>query len=111
MRHRSGTASERWCTERTVLVRALTRDARAIVVLAAFAGTVAACRARDDGGESRRATAPAAQSESASASPHGGAAVVGPKPVCPATGTWQICSVIERLERAGLAPRRDEGDA
>jgi hypothetical protein len=33
----------------------------------------------------------------------------GTKPVCLATGAWQMCSVIERLERAGLAPRREEG--
>ena len=26
---------------------------------------------------------------------------------CPATGAWAPCSVIERLERAGLAPKRD----
>lgn len=29
------------------------------------------------------------------------------RPACPATGLWSECAVIERLERAGLAPRRD----
>ena len=28
---------------------------------------------------------------------------------CPATGVWAACSVIGRLERAGLAPKRDTG--
>lgn len=28
-------------------------------------------------------------------------------PKCPATGAWTECAVIERLERAGLIPRRD----
>jgi hypothetical protein len=28
-------------------------------------------------------------------------------PACPATGRWSECAVIERLERAGLIPRRD----
>ena len=26
---------------------------------------------------------------------------------CPATGRWAVCSVMSRLDRAGLAPRRD----
>jgi len=32
---------------------------------------------------------------------------VAPKAVCPPTGRWSLCSVMERLDRAGLAPRRD----
>jgi len=32
---------------------------------------------------------------------------VAPKPACPPTGRWALCSVMERLDRAGLAPRRD----
>ena len=31
--------------------------------------------------------------------------VVGPTVNCPATGLWQHCSVVKRLEMAGLAPR------
>ncbi|MGH7678289.1 MAG: hypothetical protein ACRENU_07475 [Gemmatimonadaceae bacterium] len=29
------------------------------------------------------------------------------KPPCPATGNWAECSIFERLDRAGLAPRKD----
>ena len=35
------------------------------------------------------------------------AAVPAAKGACPATGTWAECSVVERLDRAGLAPRLD----
>jgi len=38
-------------------------------------------------------------------------AVSQPKPPCPATGNWAECSVFERLDRAGLAPRRDSSGA
>lgn len=31
----------------------------------------------------------------------------GAQPICPNTGLWMPCSVIYRLERAGLAPARD----
>ena len=54
------------------------------------AGTVA-------GGASASA-ASAASAVTASDSAKGG---------CPATGAWAPCSVIERLERSGLAPKRD----
>jgi hypothetical protein len=46
----------------------------------------------------------------ASAGPAGsGGAVVAasPNPTCPATGEWAPCSVMYRLERAGLAPKLD----
>jgi hypothetical protein len=33
--------------------------------------------------------------------------VVTVKPACPPTGLWAQCSVFERLDRAGLAPRVD----
>jgi hypothetical protein len=29
------------------------------------------------------------------------------KPACPADGLWHECSILERLDRAGLAPRKD----
>ena len=36
---------------------------------------------------------------------------VAAKSPCPATGLWAECSVFERLDRAGLAPRRDSAPA
>jgi hypothetical protein len=30
-----------------------------------------------------------------------------PAVACPATGNWSECAIFERLDRAGLAPRRD----
>jgi hypothetical protein len=113
MRHRSGTARGRWCTERTALVRALNRHLRVVVVVTVFAGIDAACRTRDERDETRRVAAVAtdATSGSTSASTHADASGAGAKPICPATGTWQMCSVVERLERAGLAPRREEAAA
>lgn len=54
-----------------------------------------------------------ARSAAASATPTSGAAATpggGGKPACPANGLWASCSILERLDRAGLAPRRDSGD-
>ena len=39
------------------------------------------------------------------------APIPGAKAECPATGNWAECSVFERLDRAGLAPRRDSAGA
>jgi hypothetical protein len=33
------------------------------------------------------------------------------RPECPATGLWAECSVFERLDRAGLVPRKDSAGA
>jgi hypothetical protein len=38
------------------------------------------------------------------------AAVAGPAD-CPGTGAWALCSVMQRLDRAGLAPRLDSAPA
>lgn len=35
----------------------------------------------------------------------------GAKPACPANGQWSECSVFDRLDHAGLAPRRDSSGA
>ena len=43
----------------------------------------------------------------ASAVPGSATAVAPGKPACPATGLWSQCAIVERLERAGLAPRVD----
>lgn len=56
-------------------------------------------------------------STASSASPAGGAAARAPatatlpttKPACPPNGLWAPCSVLDRLDREGLAPRRDSG--
>ena len=37
----------------------------------------------------------------------GVATVATAKPACPATGLWSECAVFDRLDRSGLAPRRD----
>lgn len=29
------------------------------------------------------------------------------RPICPATGLWSVCAILERLDRSGLAPIRD----
>ena len=60
------------------------------------------------GGESARDDT--AQTGSAAPAPVvGGSAVAGDtgKAQCPPTGLWSQCAVVERLDRAGLAPRLD----
>ena len=52
-------------------------------------------------------TATAGASASATSAASGRPASDSAKSGCPATGAWAPCSVIERLERAGLAPKRD----
>jgi len=44
---------------------------------------------------------------SAASAASGASATDSAKTGCPATGAWAPCNVIERLERAGLAPKRD----
>jgi hypothetical protein len=118
MRHRAGTATRRWCagqwcTERTASLQALTRGARTFVVFMVVAGAHAGCGTRDDDARARRASAAASQGAGTDAAPPAASSggTLGVKPLCPATGTWQLCNVMERLERAGLAPRREPGDA
>lgn len=74
---------------------------RLLLLAAAFV----AC-ARDEG-----RVAPAGST--AAAPPASGAqpAPAGAKAPCPATGLWSECAVVERLERAGLAPRVDSRGA
>jgi hypothetical protein len=94
MRYQAGTAVGGWCTERTVW---------GALVFVTIAAASAACgsNARDERGQPRTAVIDA---RAVGAS---GAARAGAKPLCPATGAWQLCSVVERLDRAGLAPRQD----
>jgi hypothetical protein len=105
MRYPGGTAAGGWCTERTACGVEPAR-ARAVAVAAALvAGMVTACgeKASSDPLQ-RRAAAIDTRGTSAA-----GTSSVTAKPACPATGAWQLCSVIERLDRAGLAPRPEPG--
>lgn len=73
------------------------RPAFLAILLAACGGDTA----RED---SSRAVSPN------TAEPTGGATSASTtpgKPACPATGLWAQCAVVERLDRAGLAPRLD----
>jgi hypothetical protein len=107
MRYQGGTAAGGWCTERTACGVEPAR-ARAVALAAAgalVAGMVTACgeKASSDSVQ-RRAAAIDTRGTSAA-----GTSSVTAKPACPATGAWQLCSVIERLDRAGLAPRQEPG--
>jgi hypothetical protein len=70
----------------------------AIVVAVAIVGCSGSSSGKSDAASSRHAN------DSTNPSSEIGAA---PGPVCPATGRWAQCSVLYRLERAGLAPRLD----
>jgi hypothetical protein len=107
MRYRGSTAAGGWCTERTASGMAADRI-RAVALAAAgalVAGMVAACGDRASGDSVRRRAA-AIDTRGANTA---GTSTVAAKPACPATGAWQLCSVIERLDRAGLAPRQEPG--
>jgi hypothetical protein len=99
MRYRVGTAAAGWCTERTAW------EVATIAAVAAVSAMGAAC-----GGNSGvvRGRPPAAVIDTRAVGAHA-APPASPKPACPATGAWQLCSVVERLDRAGLAPRPKPG--
>ena len=114
MRYRAGTAHGRWCTERTACGRTWLRnvDVACVIAAAAIAVALPACGggASDEGASrSRNATTASSRAGGVASAPSATSAA-SPKPVCPATGAWQICSVLERLDRAGLAPRRQSGE-
>jgi hypothetical protein len=75
----------------------VSRRALARIVLAV---SVSAC-ARGDGATDSAAARVALSDTTAAASP------AAPKAACPSTGQWAACSVFDRLDHAGLAPRRD----
>jgi hypothetical protein len=103
MRYQAGTAVAGWCTERTAWAAGRTR--RRAVALAIGAAVSSACggNASDEGAQPQAAVIDTRAVDVT------GAARVSAKPVCPATGAWQMCSVVERLDRAGLAPRQERG--
>jgi hypothetical protein len=115
MRYRAGTAHGRWCTERTAWDQAWLRRLHVACVIAvvAIAAALPACggSASDEGSSrSRGETTAGSRAAGRNVSAPSAASAANPKPACPATGAWQICNVIERLDRAGLAPRRKPGE-
>jgi hypothetical protein len=87
-------------------MRFVARGGLAVVV------SIAGCRGdgrAERAADSTTAVAPTASSVGATAQPATGGAAAD-KLTCPATGQWAFCSVMERLDRSGLAPRRDSGD-
>lgn len=72
---------------------------KSILILAA-----AACS-----GKSSKAAGDSASTSTYSSAPR----VTSPaaKPACPATGEWAVCSVEQRLKRAGMVARRIEAEA
>jgi hypothetical protein len=94
MRYHAGAAVAGWCTERT---------AWRVAAVAAVAAIVSAC-----GGDSRDERRPT-RTRAIETRAVGATGAAAAKPVCPATGAWQLCSVVERLDRAGLAPRQKPG--
>jgi hypothetical protein len=126
MRYRVGIDGRVSCTERTALrpaaserCRAGRRTRRGTMLLAgALAATLAACGANENDARREPGSTSDGGTAAGESEPAGGAAVgaavgaktaiaPGAKPICPATGAWQLCSVVERLERAGLAPRQE----
>jgi hypothetical protein len=108
MRVRVGAAEQRRCTERTACpVRASTRlRLAAAATLCGAAAVWAACggNAGDErAGDAARAGPRTLGTHDTSV------ARASAAPACPPTNAWQLCSVVERLERAGLAPRQEAG--
>lgn len=75
------------------------RGGRAVALLAAATIALTSCSRGGAPSDSARAAAPAAAVVPSS----------GGSSSCPADGRWAECSILERLDRAGLAPRRDSG--
>jgi hypothetical protein len=98
MRHRTANVVAGWCTERTA------RSAASFAALCA----IAACGGSPSD-ERGRPQAASVGRRAASGTAAGAARERASAPACPATGAWQLCSVVERLDRAGLAPRQQEG--
>ena len=117
MRYRAGTAAWRLVhgayrvAERGVSRQRAWAASGRVGTMAVVLATLSGCGGGGATADDRaRATPAAAESGgSASGGVTTGAPPSGSAPVCPATGIWQVCNVVERLDRAGLAPRRDSG--
>jgi hypothetical protein len=77
-----------------------------------FAALAILCACGGSGGDAtRHASAASGEARRGETSAVVGVDTGATKGACPATGRWALCSVMERLDRAGLAPRRDSTDA
>lgn len=108
MRYQVDSAFGGSCTERTAWTLPWFRErGRALlIVLTASAGMGSACGGSE---QAERAASVGASARVPGAAGRTSATAATGKPICPATGAWQLCSVIERLDRAGLAPRPEPG--
>src|SRR5687767_2754700 len=112
MQHQAGAALGRRCTECTVWHGRHPSKRRAALALAIGIATAMAIGCGDsDRGSANSGSGPAVASDAQRGAQVGDARApsADAKPICPATGQWQLCSILERLERAGLAPRQDSG--
>src|SRR3982751_6070460 len=79
---------------------------RSLGRLIATLALLAACGGGEKG-QPRGTSADAPGESMSTARGDANATVSGGKAPCPATGLWTDCAVFDRLDHAGLAPRRD----
>jgi len=79
---------------------------RSLGRLIATLGLLAACGGGEKG-QPRGASADAPGQSGSATRVDANATASGGKAPCPATGLWTDCAVFDRLDHAGLAPRRD----
>ncbi len=106
MQHQAGAALGRRCTECTVWHGRYPFKRRTALALAIGIATAMTTGCGDD---DRAGPAVADDAQRGAQVGDARAPSADVKPICPATGQWQLCSILERLERAGLAPRQDSG--
>ena len=111
MQHQADAALGRPCTERTYGVYHPSKRIATLGLTICLVTAVASACDRSDRrtADGRAQQAPSSDAPSAATGSNTQATSVSAKPICPATGQWQLCSVLERLDRAGLAPRQDSG--
>jgi hypothetical protein len=80
------------------------RSANSVLAATVVAIVAAGC------GKSDSSKNPSSTATSAAAPTSGATAATGAAP-CPADGLWHECSILYRLERSGLAPRKDSTPA
>lgn len=78
---------------------------RFAILSSSLAVLAIACGRREEGSSVASASSTPSANPAASASPAPAAA----NGTCPANGLWAECSILKRLDQAGLAPRRDSG--